>query len=294
MTTTYQSEYLPISSVAVRTVNDSFRSDEFITEQWEGLNYLQRPVFENAEEEYDQFLSILKYSKPDIHFFSAQDGLSMDAIYCRDASIVTEAGVVLCRMGKEGRRGEPESQAALYKELGIPILGRIGEPGTLEGGDVLWLDEKTLAVGETYRTNQAGIQQLKRLLEPNGVEVIAVPLPHYKGPGDVFHLMSIISPVDRDLAVVYSPLMPIFFRDLLLDRGYRLVEVPEVEFESMGCNVLALAPSVVLMVDGNLRTQKALEDAGCLVHVYAGNEISIKGGGGPTCLTRPLLRKLPL
>ena len=170
------------------------------------------------------------------------------------------------------------------------MLGTITAPGTLEGGDVAWLDEHTLAVGHTYRTNEEGIKQLTTLLQPLGVEVITVPLPHYKGPEDVFHLMSILSPVDKDLAVVYSPLMPIVFRNLLLKRGYQLVEVPDEEFESMGCNVLALAPRECLMVDGNPKTKAALENAGCKVTVYKGEEISVKGGGGPTCLTRPIYR----
>ena len=170
------------------------------------------------------------------------------------------------------------------------MLGTITAPGTLEGGDVAWLDEHTLAVGHTYRSNEEGIRQLTALLKPLGVQVITVPLPHYKGPSDVFHLMSILSPVDTNLAVVYSPLMPIVFRNLLMQRGYQLIEVPDNEFESMGCNVLALAPRKCLLVDGNPVTKEALENAGCNVIVYKGEEISVKGGGGPTCLTRPIYR----
>jgi N-dimethylarginine dimethylaminohydrolase len=177
-----------------------------------------------------------------------------------------------------------------YEANGIPVLGSITAPGTLEGGDVAWLDEHTLAVGHTYRTNEEGIRQLTAFLQPLGVTVITVPLPHYKGTSDVFHLMSILSPVDTNLAVVYSPLMPIVFRNLLLQRGYQLIEVPDEEFESMGCNVLALAPRECLMVAGNPKTKAALEKAGCKVTEYKGEEISVKGGGGPTCLTRPLLR----
>ncbi len=147
-----------------------------------------------------------------------------------------------------------------------------------------------MAVGHTYRTNEEGIQQLKQLLEPNGVEVLVADLPHYRGKEDVFHLMSILSPVDANLAVVYSPLMPIKFRNELLKRGFELIEVPEEEFESMGCNVLAIAPRNCVMVAGNPKTKNLLKKAGCKVTAYVGNEISVKGGGGPTCLTRPLLR----
>ncbi|MBS1575767.1 MAG: hypothetical protein JST09_10735, partial [Bacteroidetes bacterium] len=211
-------------------------------------------------------------------------------VYCRDAAIATDKGMIICNMGKEARKNEPFAEQKAFEAKDIPILGIIKKPGTIEGGDVAWLDEKTLAVGHTYRTNEEGIRQLKELLAPAGVEVIVAPLPHYKGPSDVFHLMSILSPVDKDLAVVYSPLMPIIFRELLLKKGYRLVEVPENEFDSMGCNVLALAPRLCLMVRGNSKTKSALEKAGCKVIEYEGSEISVKGGGGPTCLTRPLQR----
>jgi len=193
-------------------------------------------------------------------------------------------------MGKGERINEPKSHLEIYTQNNIPVLGIIEAPGTLEGGDVAWLDKKTLAVGHTYRTNPEGITQLKALLEPKGIEIIVVELPHYKGKNDVFHLMSILSPVDKDLAVVYSPLMPIKFRNELLDRGFELIEVPDEEFDSMGCNVLAIAPRQCLMVAGNPKTKQLLERTGCKVTTYKGEEISIKGGGGPTCLTRPMQR----
>ena len=199
-------------------------------------------------------------------------------------------GIIICNMGKAGRINEPKAQLKEYQQKNIPILGVIQSPGTLEGGDVAWLDKKTLAVGHTYRTNEEGIKQLKELLEPKGVDVLVAELPHYKGKEDVFHLMSILSPVDKDLAVVYSPLMPIKFRNELLKRGFQLIEVPESEFESMGCNVLAISPRNCVMVEGNPITKKLLQNAGCKVTTYEGNEISVKGGGGPTCLTRPLVR----
>lgn len=214
----------------------------------------------------------------------------MDSIYCRDASIATDHGIIICNMGKSGRAQEPRAEKEAFEMYQMKILGEIKSPGTLEGGDVAWLDDKTLAVGLTYRTNEEGIKQLRNLLSPHGINIIAVPLPHYKGPSDVFHLMSILSPVDKNLAVVYSPLMPIVFRNELINRGFELVEVPEEEFESMGCNVLATAPRKCLIVKGNPKTKEALVQAGCEVMEYEGNEISVKGGGGPTCLTRPILR----
>jgi N-dimethylarginine dimethylaminohydrolase len=192
-------------------------------------------------------------------------------------------------MGKRARQHEPAAQGRFFESLGLPIAGVIDPPGQIEGGDVVWFDERTVAVGHGYRTTDAGIAQLRAVLDP-AVEVVVVPLPHYRGPDDVFHLMSIISPVDADLAAVYSPLMPVPFREWLLDRGLRLVEVPDQEFATMGANVLALAPRRVVMLDGNPMTRARLEAAGAEVLVYDGSEISVKGGGGPTCLTRPLAR----
>lgn len=200
--------------------------------------------------------------------------------------------MILCNMGKEARKDEPRAQKTDFLAHGIPILGTVKAPATLEGGDVAWLDSKTLAVGHSYRTNEAGICQLEQLLKPFGISILVVDLPHHKGISDVFHLMSIFSPVDKDLAVVYSPLMPIPFRKELIQRGFSFVEVPDAEFESMGCNVLAIAPRKCLMVAGNPMTEKALKKTGCEVLTYSGTEISIKGGGGPTCLTRPVMRRL--
>jgi N-dimethylarginine dimethylaminohydrolase len=287
---THHSEFLKLKSVYVKPVEKAFVSNDKLSKQWEELNYLSQPKFEKAIEEYETFENSLKAEDVNIHYFPYNEDLSIDSMYCRDAAIATDFGMIICNMGKDGRVLEPQAQRKEYLANNIPILGEIVSPGTMEGGDVAWLDEKTLAVGHTYRTNEAGISQLKSLLEPNGIEVIVANLPHYKGASDVFHLMSILSPVDKDLAVIYSPLMPIKFRNELIKRGFKFIEVPEDEFDSMGCNVLALAPRKCVMVEGNSKTKKALEAADCDVFAYKGEEISVKGGGGPTCLTRPLLR----
>ena len=287
---THQSEYLKLKSIFIKPAKNAFISDAILSAQWKGLNYLEQPKFNSAMDEYETFEAKLKSEGVVIHNFPEQVELTIDSVYCRDASIATDFGMIICNMGKQGRALEPQAQKKEYLANNIPILGEIVAPGTLEGGDVAWLDESTLAVGHTYRTNEAGISQLKNLLEPKGIEVIVAELPHYKGEADVFHLMSILSPIAKDLAVVYSPLMPIKFRNELLKRGFKFVEVPEEEFESMGCNVLAIAPRKCMMVAGNPKTQKALIDAGCEVFAYKGEEISVKGGGGPTCLTRPMLR----
>ena len=291
MKTTCQSEFGKIKSIFIKNVSDAFINEATIDKEWKALNFLSKPDLQKAKQEYKKFEELLTNNGSELNYFAPDDSVSMDSIYCRDAAIATDQGMIICNMGKPARANEPEAERKAFAKKGIKILGRIEAPGTLEGGDVAWLDEKTLAVGHTYRTNEKGIQQLKALLNPFGINVITVSLPHYKGPSDVFHLMSILSPVDRDLAVVYSPLMPIVFRKELLTRGYDLVEVPEEEFESMGCNVLAIAPRTCIMVAENPKTKAALEKAGCKVFEYEGTEISMKGGGGPTCLTRPLLRE---
>ncbi len=290
MKQTHQSEYLKMRSVFIKPVSQAFISNEHLRAQWQELNYMSQPDYSIATEEYRVFESSLREAGTEVHHFPLHAKTGIDSIYCRDASIATDFGMILCRMGKKGRMYEPEAQKQAYNALNIPILGEIKAPGTLEGGDVAWLDEKTLAVGHSYRTNREGILQLKNMLEPLGITVIVAELPHYRGPTDVFHLMSILSPVARDLAVIYSPLMPIQFRNQLKDLGFAFVEVPDDEFDSMGCNVLALAPKKCLMVEGNPKTQSALLKAGCEVIVYRGEHISVKGGGGPTCLTRPMLR----
>ena len=289
---TYHSEYLKLASVYLKSAESSFRSEKKLTKQWKELQFLTKPNFEESLKEYNAFQLFFTNKNIETCFFPADQKTWIDSIYCRDASIATDFGMIICNMGKNGRIQEPKAQLETYLQNNVKILGEITFPGTLEGGDVAWLDQKTLAVGHTYRTNDQGIRQLKALLDPKGIEVIVVELPHYKGKEDVFHLMSILSPVDKNLAVVYSPLMPIKFRNKLLERGFQLIEVPDEEFESMGCNVLAVAPRDCLMVDGNPITKKLLEQAGCQVVAYKGNEISVKGGGGPTCLTRPLKRTL--
>ena len=290
MKVTRHSEYLKLASVYLKSAKNSFLSEEELSEHWETLQYLSKPNFKKSLEEYAAFQTFFREKNISTCFFPINKKTKIDSIYCRDASIATDFGIIICNMGKQGRIHEPYAQLEAYKMNNVNILGEIKFPGTLEGGDVAWLDQKTLAVGHTYRTNEEGISQLEGLLQPKGIEIIVVELPHYKGKSDVFHLMSILSPVDKNLAVVYSPLMPIKFRNELLERGFQLIEVPEQEFDSMGCNVLAVAPRDCLMVAGNPITKKLLEDAGASVHIYEGNEISVKGGGGPTCLTRPIDR----
>lgn len=289
---TCHSDYGAIRSLWIKPASEAFLNQATLHGQWEELNYLDEPAYTDSLTEYNDFLSHFKDLEIDLSYFPSDGSVMIDSIYCRDAAIATDFGMVICNMGKGGRVHEPKAQEEAYRSANMEILGRISAPGTLEGGDVAWLDEKTLAVGHTYRTNEEGIRQLKALLNPKGIEVITVELPHYKGPSDVFHLMSILSPIDRNLAVIYSPLMPIKFRNTLVDRGFDFVEVPDEEFESMACNVLALSPRKCLMTAGNPTTQARLRAEDCEVLTYTGKEISIKGGGGPTCLTRPIYREI--
>jgi N-dimethylarginine dimethylaminohydrolase len=285
-----QSDVAPLESVLVKHARDAFRDQPTVDAEWQSLGYRSRPDFARAVAESTDFASLLRSLGVAVREAPAARGTGLDSIYVRDAVVMCDRGAVLCRMGKTAREREPAAIEQALRRAGIPIVGRILPPGRLEGGDVAWVDERTLAVGRGYRTNTEGLRQLRALLGSAVDHVVAVPLPHWRGPGGVFHLMSMFSPVDRDLAVVYSPLLPVPFREMLLRRGYDLVEVPDEEFGSMGCNVLATAPRRCVMLDGSPVTRACLEKAGVEAHVYEGREISRKGAGGPTCLTRPLKR----
>ena len=282
-------EFGEIRTIVLKHARDAFGSQAQCDDEWRALNFTAAPDFGRAVAEYDAFVAAVTAANPRVEWLPPDERAGLDSIYVRDASITTPRGMILCRMGKPARQGEPAVQGGQFRGREIPVLGVIQPPGQIEGGDVVWFDDRTVAVGRGYRTNDEGIRQFAVLLG-SSVDVITVPLPHYRGPSDVFHLMSIISPVDRDLAVVYSPLMPVPFREWLIGRGITLVEVPDGEFESMGANVLAVAPRRCVMVRGNPVTKARLEEAGSSVREYDGAEISLKGGGGPTCLTRPVSR----
>jgi N-dimethylarginine dimethylaminohydrolase len=284
------SEVDRLTHVMVKHPRDGFVDAQTIAAQWASLNFTAAPDLTRAIDEYEGFVELLKSSGTTVSRLPRDTQTTLDSIYARDASIVSPRGVILCNMGKASRVTEPSAQEQAVRLLRtLAVSGRIESPGSLEGGDVVWIDEKTMIVGRGYRTNAEGIRQLRALLGAD-VEVVDVPLPHWRGPGDVMHLMSLLSPVDHDLAVVYSRLLPVPFREWLLGRGFSLVEVPDEEFDSMGTNVLALSPRRCVMLAGNPRTRAALERAGCEVLEYRGDEITVKGAGGPTCLTRPLVR----
>lgn len=282
-------EYRPIKRVLLNPPDHSFKSQAKLDSEWSELNYLAVPDFKGSINEYDLF-SKLVGAGGEVDYLVGNIETTIDSIYARDASIATSHGMIIGKMGKEARTHEPQVQKEYFLANGIEVLGTIEGDGMVEGGDAAWVREDLLAIGRGYRTNQSGIEQVRDLVK-DFAEIVEVHLPHFRGPEDVFHLMSVFSPVDKDLAVVYSPLMPVAFRELLIECGYRLVEVPEEEFDSQGCNVLAIAPRKCVMLEGNPITKNQLESEGVEVLEYKGEEISLKGCGGPTCLTRPVVRK---
>lgn len=279
-----------IERLLLKHPRQAFVNQETIEKQWQSLNYTARPDYDRAVAEYDRFVDLLRPHVSEIYFLPQDDRTGLDSIYVHDPVIVTREGAILGNMGKAARKTEPAAIKEFLTELGVPILGAIEGDGRLEGGDVVWIDQRTLAVGQGYRTNAEGIRQLRQLTSDLVDELVVVPLPHWNGPEDVLHLMSILSPVDHNLAVVYTRLLPVPFRRWLLDRGIELIEVPDSAYDTMACNVLAVAPRRCIMLAGNPRTRALLEEAGVVVWEYEGEEISRKGAGGPTCLTRPLLR----
>jgi N-dimethylarginine dimethylaminohydrolase len=240
-----------------------------------------------AADEHEILCGLLEEAGAEV-VISRHDSGNPDAIYVYDPVLVGHEGAVLLRPGKDGRRGEPAALVPTLEAAGVPIAGELDAPALAEGGDTLWLDERTLLVGIGYRTNEAAIAALEAAFP--GFEVIAFDLLHWNGAGEVMHLMSFISPLDRDLALVYPRIAPVRLMHLLAEREIGVVEVPDDEFRSQGPNVLALGPRRALALEGNDETRRRMERAGVEVVVYRGDEISRKGDGGPTCLTRPLLR----
>ena len=239
--------------------------------------------------QHDQFGQLLADLGCEVEVAEAVDGL-VDATYVRDAGLVTRRGGVLFQMAKPIRQAEPGHLGAAFEAAGVPVIARLTGAARTDGGDHIWLDGQTLLVGRSYRTNAEALRQLAAILAAEDAAVESVDLPHDRGPEHVLHLMSIISPLDDDLALVYPPLAPVALMQTLAGRGVTVVAVPDDEYATMACNVLAVAPRVVIMLDGNPVTRAALERHGCQVHVYDGSEISVKGDGGPTCLTAPLWR----
>ena len=280
-----QSMIAPLRKVLVKRPDGAFAGAD--PARW---HYTARPNLDAARREHDAFVQILSGAGAEVFYHDEPQPERADAIYVYDPAIVTDRGAIVLRMGKGLRRGEEASMARRLEELDVTVIAMLHGGALAEGGDLLWVDEHTLAAGLGFRTNLEGVRQLREVLEPAGVAVIPVDLPYFGGPDACLHLMSLISIVDEKLAVVYRPLLAVPFWQTLSAAGFRFVEVPPEEFETMGPNVLALSPGRCLMLEGNPVTRRRLEAAGCEVQTYQGNEISLKAEGGPTCLTRPILR----
>jgi dimethylargininase len=280
-----QSMIAPLRKVLVKRPDRAFEVDDPLA--W---HYSGRPDLARAQQEHDALVAHLREAGAEVVYHDEAQPGRADAIFTFDPALLTDAGALMLSMGKPQRRGEEAAMARRFAVLGIPVLASLSGDARAEGGDLLWVDHDTLAVGQGFRTNAEGLRQLRAILASLQVAVIPVELPYYSGPEACLHLLSLISIVDTDLAVVFPPLLAVPFWQELQRRGFRLVEVPEDEFMTMGPNVLALSPGKCLMLAGNPITKRRLEEAGCEVRTYRGNEISLKAEGGPTCLTRPLLR----
>ena len=276
--------------VVVKRPEDAFRSRDHIEKEWKDLGYTRPPDLPRAGHDHLQFVALMKEAGAEVLYLPADDRTGLDSLYAHDPVLVTDRGAVVFQTGKIARRGEGPAFADAFKSWGVPILGTIDGAATAEAGDMVWLDHDTLLAGRGFRTNALGIERLSALLGPLGVMVFPVELPYWNGPQDVLHLMSFISLLDDDLAVVYRRILPVPLFELLTARGIQLVDVPEQEVDTLGCNVLAVAPRNVIMASGNPMTRSRLEGAGCKVTEFDGSEICLPGAGGPTCLTRPLLR----
>ena len=279
-----------IESILIKKPEQAFISQENLNGSWEKFKYFGCPDYAKVLEEYAVFEKFIRENVEHVYCLPEDARTGLDSIYTHDPLKITKKGAVYFPMGKELRSREYLATKAYLESIGIPTLGEIKAPGKMEGGDVLWIDEKTVAIGRGYRTNDEGIRQFKELTKDVVEEYIIIPMPHGDGVDCCLHLMSIISFVDTDKAVVYSKYMPVFFREYLIERGIRLIECSDEEYDYLGSNVLALEPGKCITLAGNPDIVKKMRDAGVEVLTYEGKEVSYKGTGGPTCLTCPLKR----
>ena len=286
-----QSMVEPLRTVVVKRPTEAFRSRTAIAREWEGLDYLRPPDMDRAAKDHQQFVSLLESAGATVLSLPLDERTGLDSLYPHDPVLITNQGAVVFQTGKPARRGEGPAFADALEGWGVPVLGTIGGDATAEGGDMVWLDSRTLVAGRGFRTNEAGIAAIGDLLKPLNVTVVPVHLPYWNGRQEVLHLQSFLSLVADDLAVVFRRLLPVPLFEMLKERGVGLIDVPDEEYDSLGCNVLTVSPRNVVMAAGNPVTRSRLEAAGCKVREFDGGEICIPGAGGPTCLTRPLWRE---
>lgn len=257
---------------------------------WQELGYFHAPNFQRAQEQHDQLCRLLTNAGAQLLCLSSHESLSLDAVYVHDASFPTDHGLILMNPGKQNRVAEASSHGLVYSGYGMPVLGSVCAPGTSEAGDMVWLDARTLLIGRGYRTNAEGIAQIRSLLAPRGVEVLSAPLPYGPGPSACLHLMSLMSMLDEQTVLVDLPWLAVETVELLKSRRLRLIEIDYSERETLACNVLSMGKGRLVAIEENAKTNRRLREAGFEVGTFSGSEICINGSGGPTCLTRPLLR----
>ncbi len=258
--------------------------------RWRDLRFHHAPDFATAQAQHEILCRELQTAGAEVIELPPAANLSLDAAYAHDASLATDFGLITMRPGKTNRVAEAVHQGSFCQRLGIPTFGEIVAPGTTEAGDIVWLDSKTLLIGHGYRTNAAGIAQMRALLAPKGVEVLSAPLPYGPGPSACLHLMSLISLLDGRTALVDLSALAVETVELLEARGFQWIEIDPAERDTLACNVLALGERRLLAIEENSRTNDRLRQAGFDVRTFPGGELCINGSGGPTCLTRPLLR----
>jgi N-dimethylarginine dimethylaminohydrolase len=258
--------------------------------RWRDLGFLHAPDFERAQAEHEALCRELETAGAEVIELPPAVDITLDAVYAHDASFATDFGLILMRAGKPNRVTEGRNHGSFCTRLGVPLLAKIVEPGTTEAGDIVWLDAKTLLIGRGYRTNAAGIEQMRSLLAPKGVDVLSAPLPHGTGPSACLHLMSLISLLDEQTALVDLPWLAVETVELLKARGYTFIEIDPAERETLACNVLSLGGKRLLAIEENRSTNDRLRRAGFDVRTFPGRDLCVNGGGGPTCLTRPILR----
>ncbi len=258
--------------------------------RWRELGFLHPPDFRKAQAQHEALCEELRHKGAEVIELPSHGDLTLDAVYTHDACLPTDFGLIQLRPGKANREPEGEAQAAFCAAHGMPILAQMTAPGTAEGGDIVWLDAKTLLVGRGHRTNAAGIEQIRAALAPEAVEVIAAPLPYGPGPSACLHLMSLLSLLEERTALVDLPWLAVETVELLQKSGFRLIEIDYSERETLACNVLALGSGRLLAIAENRKTNQKLRDAGFEVQTFLGSELCVNGSGGPTCLTRPMLR----
>jgi len=262
---------------------------------WRELGFRRAPDYRAAQSQHEILCGLLSESGAEVAHLPATESLTLDAVYAHDASLATDYGLVLMNPGKKNRVAEAQAHANFCGQLGIPVFGEIRLPGSSESGDIVWLDSRTLLIGDGYRTNKAGIEQMRSLLSSKdslkNVDVLSAPLPYGRGPSACLHLMSLMSMLDEQTILVDLPWLTVETVELLKERGFRLIEIEYGERETLACNVLSLGNKRVIAIEENVKTNQRLRDAGFDVRTFPGSEICINGAGGPTCLTRPLLRK---